>query len=122
MSGIELLLNDSRGRFIPRDFAEFDFTNWSGIEPEDIEILLVGPDESDWYWETWDHVLSYASYTDPKGRNTWTLHQDGDLFMICEELMTDEEYYNFYGEHRMDLDAYSRFETDNWYDTSMELC
>jgi hypothetical protein len=35
--------------------------------------------------------------------------------------MTDEEYYNFFGEHRSDLDSDSRFETDNWYDTSAEL-
>jgi hypothetical protein len=35
--------------------------------------------------------------------------------------MTDEEYYGYYGEHRNDLDADSRFETDNWYDASAEL-
>lgn len=121
MSGIDLILSDRRGIYIPRDFAEFDFTNWSGIEDEDIEILKAGPEESDWYWETWDQVLATALYTEPQGKNTWHLHQDGDLFMVCEALMTDEEYYNFYGEHRLDLDADSRFETDNWYDTSMEI-
>ena len=35
--------------------------------------------------------------------------------------MTEEEYYNFFGEHRLDFDADSRLETDNWYDTSAEL-
>jgi hypothetical protein len=51
----------------------------------------------------------------------WRLYQDGDLFCYCEKLMTDEEYYDFFGEHRNDLDVDSRFETDNWYDISAEL-
>jgi hypothetical protein len=119
MSGIELLLNDSRGVYIPRDFAMY-FENMDGIESEDIDILKAGPDESDWYWETWDSVLSNASYKDEKG-NVWRLYQDGDLFAYCEELMDDEEYYNFFGEPRSDLDTDSRSETDNWYDTSAEL-
>lgn len=119
MSGIDLLLNDSRGVYIPRDFA-LNFINWDGIESEDIEILQAGPDDSDWYWETWNSVLCNASFTDEKG-NVWRLHQDGDLFSYCEALMDDEEYYNLFGEPRSDLDADSRFETDNWYDTSAEL-
>ena len=119
MSGIDLLLNDSRGVYIPRDFAQY-FIGWKGIEAEDVEILLAGPDESDWYWETWDSVLYRAVYTDSNG-NTWHLHQNGDLWAVCEKLMTDEEYYNFFGEARSDLDTDSRFETDNWYDTSAEL-
>lgn len=121
MSGIELLLNDSRGVYIPRDFA-LNFINWDGIEAEDIEILKAGPDESDWYWETWDSVLSNATYTDEKG-NVWRLHQDGDLWCYCEKLMTSEEHYNFFGDHpdHPDIDIDSRFETDNWYDTSAEL-
>jgi hypothetical protein len=125
MSGIDLLLNDSRGVYIPRDFA-LNFINWDGIESEDIEILQAGPEDSDWYWETWDSVLCNASYTDEKG-NVWRLHQDGDLFSYCEALMTAEEHFNFFGDHpdhpslHSDLDADSRFETDNWYDTSAEL-
>jgi hypothetical protein len=35
--------------------------------------------------------------------------------------MTDEEYNDFFGGPRNDLDADSRLETDNWYDTSAEL-
>ena len=122
MSGMELILSDRRGVYIPRDFAEIvrAGTCWSGYNDKDIEILLQGPDH-EWYWEAWDSVLMSTRFTDSRDR-TWHLSQDGDLWVFCEELMDDEEYYNFFGEHRSDLDADSRLETDNWYDTSAELC
>jgi hypothetical protein len=122
MSGIDLLVSDAMGVYIPQIFARFDFTNWTGIDQEDIEILLRGPDhpESENYWDAWSMVYINAVHTDPYG-NRWRLHQDGDLWIYCEALMTAEEHYNFFGVERSDLDADSRFETDNWYDTSMEL-
>jgi len=122
MSGIDLLVSDAMGVYIPQIFARFDFTNWTGIDQEDIEILLRGPDhpESENYWDAWHMVYINAVHTDPHG-NRWCLHQDGDLWIYCESLMTDQEYYDFFGVERLDLDADSRFETDNWYDTSMEL-
>jgi len=137
MSGIDLLVSDRNGVYIPQIFAGFDFTNWSGIDPEDIEVLLRGPNHEDSqnYWDVWTDVTDTAIHTDTNG-NVWRLWQDGDLWIYCEALMTDEEYYNFFGEHRsaldledywphrdedLDFDADSRFETDNWYDTSAEL-
>jgi len=122
MSGIELLVSDAHGVYIPQIFAGFDFTNWTGVDSEDIEVLFRGPNHEDSqnYWDVWDAILYAATYVDAN-QNVWSLHQDGDLWAICEALMTDEEYYNFFGEHRLDLDADNRFETDNWYDTSMEL-
>lgn len=121
MSGLNLLLNDSRGVYIPRDFADFG-EHWAGVKEEDLEILRRGPDHenSQNYWDVWDSILYNATYVD-ENQNVWSLYQDGDLWAYCESLMTDEEYYNFFGEHRSDLDADSRLETDNWYDTSMEL-
>ena len=133
MSGINLLLSDSRGVYIPRDFADFG-AHWDGVKAEDLEILAAGPDHEH-YWDAWDAVLGAATYVDEKG-NVWHLSQDGDLWAICEALMTDQEYYGYYGEYRealdvedywphsveSDLDADSRLETDNWYDTSAELC
>ena len=101
MSGIEILLNDSRGVYIPQTFAEtFDMEGW-GVSDKDRDILLAGPDykENEFYWETWDSVLSNASYTDKNG-NIWHLSQEGDLFAYCDHLMTDEEYENFFGEPR----------------------
>jgi len=124
MSGIDLLVSDAMGVYIPQIFARFDFTNWTGIDQEDIEILLRGPDhpESENYWDAWSMVVINAVHTDPYG-NRWRLHQDGDLWIYCEALMTAEEHFNFFGDHpcHPDLDSDSRFETDNWYDTSMEL-
>jgi hypothetical protein len=118
MSGIEILLSDNRGVYIPRDFADFG-GNWDSVTAEDIEILQAGPD-TEGYWDAWDAVTRDASYTDEKG-NVWRLYQDGDLFAYCEELMDDEEYEDFYGEARSDLDTDSLSESDNWYDTSAEL-
>lgn len=133
MSGMNLLLSDSRGVYIPRDFADFG-EHWLGVKAEDLEILAAGPDHEH-YWDAWDAVLGAATYVDEKC-NVWHLSQDGDLWAVCPDLMTDEEYYGYFGEHRsaldledywphrdedLDFDADSRFETDNWYDTSAEL-
>lgn len=98
MSGIDILLSDSRGVYIPQNFVEiFDAEDW-GIKDEDRDVLLAGPDHEH-YWETWDSVTVSASYTDKNG-NIWYLWQDGDLFAICDHLMTDEEYEGFFGEPR----------------------
>ena len=118
MSGIEILVSDRWGVYIPKHFAE-NFILWDGVSDSDREILESGPDHEH-YWDAWDAVLGAATYTDGND-NVWHLSQDGDLWAVCPDLMTDEEYYGYYGEHRMDLDADSRFETDNWYDTSAEL-
>ena len=93
MSGIEILLNDSRGVYIPQNFAEI--YDW-GLRPQDKEVLLLGPD-SESYWYVWEAVLDGLTYTDKNG-NVWRLYQEGDLFAFCEELMTDEERENFFGE------------------------
>ena len=121
MSGVELLVSDSWGVYIPQRFAQ-NFLDWSGVSAEDLATLGLGPNHQDSqeYWEIWNDVTRDAFYTDAQG-HTWRLWQDGDLWCYCEALMTDEEYYNFFGEQRLDFDADSRFETDNWYDNSAEL-
>lgn len=94
MSGIELLLSDSRGQYIPRDFANEcgDHPGWEHVK-DDIEYLKQGPD-AEHYWETWDDVLGSSTFTDKNGHK-WMLYQDGDLFAYCDELMTLEEKMNF---------------------------
>lgn len=100
MSGMELLLDGNRGVYIPRYFA--DIVNsavtdgWSGIDEEDLNIISSGPDHEH-YWDAWDSVMSRAKFTDSKG-NDWHLYQDGDLWLYCESLMTDNEYEDFFGE------------------------
>jgi len=99
MSGVEILLNDSRGIYIPQDFVRnYDVTLWGFAEDdEDIATLREGPD-AEWYWEAWESVLTRAVYirgTD--GEQRWLLSQDGDLFAYCEALMTEDEFVDFFG-------------------------
>lgn len=101
MTGLELLLSSARGVYIPQNFTEcFDMEKWNVLE-EDVAILQQDPygEDSHILWETWHDVLGYAHYIDKNG-HIWRLHQDGDLWAYCDELMTDEEYYNFFGEKR----------------------
>lgn len=100
MQSIILILSDARGIYIPRDFvtdayneiAEAHCDAW-GIKPED-RIILQNPDH-DFYWDAWNDVLGYAKFTDPSSGDIYRLHQDGDLWGICLEKMTDEEKQNF---------------------------
>ena len=97
MNGVALLLGDSHGQYVPRVFVNgFDMNLW-GVEPEDVELLQKGP-EAEYYWDTWEHVLSSAEYSD--GMYTYKLYQDGDLFAVCDDLLSDEEYKEFYGVER----------------------
>ena len=95
---ILLIVNGQYGQYIPQIAAEI-LTEW-GIDSQDLETLSAGP-ESPYYWETWERVLNNASKTDSNGR-AWTLHQDCDLWAYCDELMTDDEYLNLFGEDRHD--------------------
>ena len=95
MNAIELLLSDARGVYIPRDFVEsFDLTRW-GLDPDswDVQTCAKGPDGNEHYWDAWTQILDRAEYR--HDGNVWRLHQDGDLWAICYELMTDEEKSNF---------------------------
>ncbi len=96
MSGIKILICDHYGINIPKIFSE-DFGGW-GVRHEDV-VDLSDP-ENEFYWDTWSNVLDYATMTDKYGYK-WRLWQDGELFAYCEELMSDEEYKDFFGEERI---------------------
>ena len=98
MSGIQILVSDHHGIYIPQVFAEK--FNWSGSNIDDLETIEKGP-EAEWYWEAWENVINDSFHNDKDG-NSWRLYQDGDLFAYCSELMTDEEYKDFFGEERND--------------------
>ena len=116
MSGMTLLMTDAAGVYIPQRFAENYFLgNWNITDAQNIRTILAGP-TAEWYWDAWDEILSHAFHRDASG-NIWTLHQDGDLWAVCVDLMTDEEYEGYFGESR-DLD---NDEQARWYDTSAEL-
>ena len=101
-SGVSLLLSDSLGHYIPRNFCR-DFhliysnadtqPGWKNVGEWERETCLAGPDDSD-YWEAWDSILQNAYHIDSDGHE-WTLYQDGDVWAICPELMTAEERLNF---------------------------
>ncbi len=82
-STCELLLSDSRGQYIPRDFYnDFIFPAW-GLDKEKFSALADL--EHEWYWEAWSELLSKAVWTDPDTGHKWHLDQDGDLFMYRDD-------------------------------------
>lgn len=96
--GINLLVSSAHGVYVPQAFVErYDLSLWNGIRDEDIETIKAGPDH-EWYWDSWNDILNSATYSHD-GRE-YRLHQDGDLWAICAEQMTDEEYLNFFGVER----------------------
>lgn len=96
--GLSLLISDAHGIFIPQAFAENFAKAWSNVGKDDLKILKEGPNHPE-YWDAWRDVLDYSFLIDTEGRN-WYMWQDGDLWAVCYELMTDEEYRNFFGEDR----------------------
>lgn len=102
MDAVILILSDARGMAIPRDFLIDDFGNiaedhctaW-GLTAENKDWWEGAADPSlDCYWESWDWILANAKYTTSEG-DIYRLHQDGDLWGICYEKMTEEEKKNF---------------------------
>lgn len=78
-----LILSDARGVYIPQNFAEEYDTyhgTWTGIRPEDIAILLEGPD-NELYWDAWTSIENNAEYTHTNGTQ-YRLYQDGDVWLI----------------------------------------
>lgn len=93
MDNVILLLSDARGIYIPAAFVRaYNLTDWH-VTPEDAAILAAGPDH-EWYWDTWSTVEECSYYDAPDGRR-FMLHQDGDLWAICLDCMTDDERESF---------------------------
>lgn len=89
-----LWLSDSRGIYIPRDFAlSIDRVNVSGVSDEDWAILEAGPDH-EYYWDTWADVEQNAVVTDEHG-NKFTVYQNGDCWLIPEGMEYNEEKDTF---------------------------
>lgn len=95
MQAVEILLSDARGIYIPANFVEgFDREQWELNDSSfDWAWETCQNPDNDMYWEAWEQILWYATYT--KGEYVWKLCQDGDLFAVCPELMTDEEREGF---------------------------
>ena len=102
LDAVTFILSDARGIYIPRDFICDDYNDvaiehckaW-GLTEDNKEYWIDAADpDSDWYWEAWDWILSNAEYIDADG-NKYFLHQDGDLWGLCFDRMTEEEKQNF---------------------------
>ncbi len=98
MSNIQLLLSDARGIYIPRDFVQgFDLEKWH-IDAENWAAETCNDPDNEHYWDAWDQVLNNAYFID-NGKK-YTLYQDGDLFAIAYDDLSDSEYLDFFGEER----------------------
>lgn len=95
--GIELLCDSLHGVYIPQLMARQLYDAGWTINPDDVTVCDAGPVD-DYYWEAWHYIIDNAEYTDEDG-NIWRLYQDGDLWAYCDDLMTEEEKYNFFGEY-----------------------
>src|ERR1700681_2565627 len=92
LPAVALLLSDARGQYIPRDFVTgFDLSRWEGITPANIEAC--SDPENEWYWDNWTSICDNATFTE--NGHVWRLSQDGDLWAMCFELMSNEEKKNF---------------------------
>lgn len=77
-----LYADSARGVYIPQYFAESIKRECvSGVDPSDLDSLTMGPDECEYYWETWEVVLNSAVVTNLDG-NQFYLYQDGDLWLV----------------------------------------
>lgn len=99
-NGIQIFSNSAFGIYIPSHFAQsvnreciVELARWKkGLN------FIANEDniELDNYYDVWSDMLNHIELKDNNG-NLWTLYQDGDLFMVCYEMMTMEEKRNLFG-------------------------
>lgn len=88
-----LFCSDASGIYIPQRFAEEIKKEYLfNVSDEDLNDLS-DPD-NEYYWDTWDRVTNNALVKNSQG-DDYILWQDGDLWMLCLDRMTDEERSNF---------------------------
>ena len=95
IQAVNILMDSARGVYIPRDFVDgFTLSKWN-LDPESwaVKTCLEGPD-AEGYWDAWIEILERAEFH--RDGHVWRLYQDGDLWAICEDLMTDYERENFF--------------------------
>jgi len=102
MDAVVLILSDARGVYIPRDFLTDNHNEivWKHCEAwglteanKDFWIEATDPTYEN-YWEDWEWILNNAKYTTEEG-DVYRLCQDGDLWALCYDKMTNEEKENF---------------------------
>lgn len=89
---IQCLCDSASGIYIPQRFLN-ECRHWTGFTPWSLQALSAGPD-NDEYWHAWEQTLDNA-FLIVDGRE-FTLHQDGDLFAVCLDEMSEEEQADFF--------------------------
>jgi hypothetical protein len=88
---ILLWLDDNRGIYIPRDFAnsfvERD-KHVQGVTLKQWDILEEGPGHEQ-YWDTWNEVLDNAIVTDDEGIK-YSVYQDGICWLVPEGMIMND--------------------------------
>ena len=80
--GSLLYMDSNRGVYIPQQFAnETKRACVEHVTQEEWDVLEKGPDH-EWYWDVWSDVEQNALLTDPDTGVKYTLHQDGDLWLV----------------------------------------
>ena len=87
-----LWLSDSRGIYLPRDFAK-SFADRArcvrDVKDEDWAILEAGPDHEQ-YWDAWLEVSEKAVITDNNGVK-YTVWQCNDCWLVPIGMRWDDE-------------------------------
>ena len=97
LNSIELLLSSNHGQFIPSIFInDFDLSKFN-IKLSDYDKEALQDVYHEWYWEAWNTIENSAYLLDDNG-NKYTLLLSDDLWLVCYELMTDEEKLDFFDE------------------------
>ena len=91
MQGLQLLINDNMGVYIPKIFCERHDLQDFGITLTDKDREIFQDPYHEGYWETWEDIYTKARYIDEQG-NEWRLWLDGDLWLVCYNLLDDEGY------------------------------
>ena len=91
MQNIECIVDSHHGVFVPMVFAQtVSRALLSGVSGETLDYLAKKESlEDDGFWDAWDSVLNNARIT--HNGKIYHLHQDGDLFIIDWDNLTEEE-------------------------------
>lgn len=98
IGNVHIVCDSHHGQYLPQVYATncAEFLEAGGITKEYIKTLQDGPD-CEWYWETWETMINnFKIKVDGK---TFTLYQDGDLFLVALDSMSDREKLEFFGEY-----------------------
>lgn len=97
MESIILFADSNRGVYIPKHFAESVQREFvQGIELSLLDDLIENDIDHDHYWDIWAEVLDNCKLV--KDGKTYSLHQDGDLWLIDYDNASEDELTNLLGE------------------------